>query len=312
MPDASEASADELPAKRPRLPSTLQAEVVNPAASPLSSSSPPVSHPSLASRPHGQPPDAVGLADVGNPGKRRRLSPVAPPFVPAVRAPPASPKPSVTDQHTLIVSAVESAAEKVLGFEERAPRRGPDYVNDPVVQRLSRRRKELGTRLYGRPGRDSRNVRRCSPEEVAQVKAERNALVRPLRARLKLLRDGQAESVVKELQDIKEPHRFFALSRMLWAKTGPGSLVLEDDAGSLVHDPNFLIGMVEKFYSNFFQPEGMQPIVPFDPDIGCTPLEEPVMAAEVEAAARRLSNRKAPVIDGLEAELFKYGGRGPA
>ncbi len=179
---------------------------------------------------------------------------------------------------------------------------GPSQVHsaDPAIRLLSRNiwnlRQEINRAKHGDP-------------VISSLKAQRSHLVNQLRKQLQRHRDYYLASMQTQLNNAtSSAQRFRVLQRFKFCKYSP--LQLSSPVTGLINNaPEFLFPIIRTYWQKFFNPDNHTPVHPWDGNP--RPLIVPISSAEVLVAMHQLHNSRAPGIDQLPAECFKYSNECP-
>lgn len=138
------------------------------------------------------------------------------------------------------------------------------------------------------------------------LRTERTKLVNKLKHQLKKARQQYFQSLQIQLREASNTtQRFRVLQRFKFCKTSPLVLHLPT-SGLVTSSPELIFPVIHEFWNKFFNPSNHTIISPWD-EMCPRRLNNPITTDEVSLAMRSLRNQRAPGIDQLPAESFKYG-----
>ena len=186
--------------------------------------------------------------------------------------------------------ALKVAAESTVGFQDRKMQIASADVSD-----LSQRQKCLRGQM--------RSAK--SPDELQRLRGERRDLLKLIHKRTRQAALERIDAQVAAIDSLKDGAQMFAAVQTLRA-VDRSPLLLKDDEGKTIASAVDKASVV----ASFFQPLLHMPDCPsFAPFVGPPrPLSCPVTCAETSSAILKLKGNRAAGPDGMEAELYKYGG----
>ena len=173
------------------------------------------------------------------------------------------------------------------------PKNTHGHKYNEEVEKLSTEQKEL--RLKINQCRDT--------AKMAQLKFQRNNLMRELTAKLKEIETKEIETKIEEINKAKDCRRTFQAIKMLNRKPSE-NMFIHDKDGKNVTSPDQVYKIVHNHFETVFNKPNIKKIEPFNE--GETSLQNNISLEEVEKNINILNNNRAPGFDGMQAELLKY------
>ena len=197
-----------------------------------------------------------------------------------------------------IQSIIHAAADDTLPLAPRRVNGQVNYLDDPILSKLSSAQQKLSQRIYGKSS--NRNARK-----VRRLRYRRQLLFIQIRDRREELNRAHIDKLASQIESSHEDRATFEFARVLQKNTTQ-RLKLNDAEGNELRSPALKLSAVTDFYSQFFQRTNSSSLAEWRGEPH--ELDTPITGAEVSAAAARLSNNRAKGVDGLAAEFLKYGG----
>lgn len=195
-----------------------------------------------------------------------------------------------------LVKAFHKAATRTLPRQPKGAGLSPAYINDPELESLSNRQRNLRRRLES-----------CrSTTHVDHLRKIRHNVVNKLKERLRILRVNRINDICAELERNKGNKKAFEAMRLL-QKITHKPLMLTDPDGHHLHTAQEMEPIFTAYYTQFFNQLHHEVVSPWGGD-SATPLAEPIRLEETEAAIKFLNNNRSSGNDNIPAEMFKYGG----
>ena len=138
------------------------------------------------------------------------------------------------------------------------------------------------------------------------MKTDRNRLLKKIRRRVMDLRMQQIQAKVKAVDQFKDSAKQFEAIRIVkeFGRTNQ-KLVVNNDEGDRIMDDVEAAEYVRSYFVSQFSDPTKAPLEAHPPNP--KPLDCPIRDYEVKAAVKKLKNRRAVGLDGLNAELLKNG-----
>ena len=186
--------------------------------------------------------------------------------------------------------ALMDAANRTVGWKEKT------HVANVDVHDLSLRQKQLRDRM--------RSAK--SPELLESLRAERRGIMKLIHKRTKQFALARIDAQVAAVEECKGETQMFAAVQLL-RNVERTHLVIKDQ------DDRIISGAEEMACAaaEHFQKQLCDVSHPgFSPFVGPPrSLSSPISMGEVESVIKELKNNRAAGPDGVEAELYKYGGQ---
>jgi exonuclease III len=172
------------------------------------------------------------------------------------------------------------------------------FNNDPKLTEWTTARSNLRKRA---------SAASCTPQEKAALLRDARQIGKQISHRTKKLHNERVNRIAKYLELNKGNKRSFEALRLLRKHTYRPFQLIDAD-GHTVTNAEQAIPLLQAWYQNFFNQEGMAPTPLWPPDVPPSPLDPPITTEEVTNAAAKLNNGRATGKDGIPGEFIKYGG----
>lgn len=140
---------------------------------------------------------------------------------------------------------------------------------------------------------------------VPGLRKSRNALLKQIRIRIRVLRAESMHRLADELERTPDVRQKYEIYRTL-KRHDLRRFQLETPEGMMTHAPDTVIHLVTDHFRDFFNPPNT-PRLDLWGDT-CGALNRPITTAEMQIAMTKLNNGRSVGPDGLPGELLKYGG----
>jgi hypothetical protein len=171
------------------------------------------------------------------------------------------------------------------------------YSADPKLVDLKVRHARLRRRLMNKS---------VNQPSLRAARKHRSWLNKQIKKRIRELQNARVMLMVTELEKNRSNARGFAAARILkkTSSTSP-NLRIKDNNGTTCSNPTQLIGMIDEWYMQFYNQQGIDAVHPWIGEPGA--LLTPITLAEVQMAVKKLNNGRATGLDQVSGELLKYG-----
>lgn len=196
-------------------------------------------------------------------------------------------EPTTQDMWNKITEANRKAAVDTIGY------RDSKKTYDPVIIRLSREQKDLGTALNGN----------TDPRTRDEIRKRRNGKMNEIHTHLKELRHKTILDLVEEVERSKNDSRkmFRALEVFRLDRKKPQLQIETGDGITL--NATIQTSIITEHFKGMFTKEDAETL----PSIKPIQISPPFSRSEIEKATKALRLNKSAGIDELKAEQLKYG-----
>ena len=209
-------------------------------------------------------------------------------------------KPGMTnkERYENIKETLRLTAEETLPREHVRKNGKIRYLDDMILDRLSRKQLKLTTQIFNTAGK-------INVAKKKVLRKKRNLIFKNIKQRINQLNEDRLLSLAKEMETSKGNRRVYEVARIM-SKTKNNTFSLYDDKGNKIYDKGVMTKAITGFYSSFFARDGAEAISPWRGEPRT--LDREISRMEVERAAKRLSNHRALGPDNVDGELIKNGG----
>jgi hypothetical protein len=200
-------------------------------------------------------------------------------------------------RYDALKKAVKEAAEETLPAVPHNKNGTLKYLDDEILNELSREQRKLSKRIYHSGKRDAAKVR--------QLRRYRSAIYTEMRQRIAFLEERRTKELAKRLMESKGNRQLFEVQRYM-SKTTRLQLRLQDAEGNDYTEHKRMVEPLQVYYEGFFSRAGDTPLSQWRGD--ARPLQNQITAAEFGDGAVKLGSNRAIGPDLIAGEQIKYAG----
>jgi hypothetical protein len=205
--------------------------------------------------------------------------------------------PDPNESYKTVTAAITKIAAAHAPIQYQSLRGKIKFTNDPQLTAWSWQRSRFRHQFY-HPS--------CSQSDRKRLARLKNTLDALIKRRIKQLYEERLIRIADTLEQNRGNKKCYEALRLL-RKYADTQFHLVDDQQHKITNPEQAIPLLNSWYKNFFNQEGIEPIEPWSGPP--RPLDVPITAEEVSKAAMSLSNGRATGKDAIPCEFLKYGGQ---